>query len=390
MIAICEPQCIGFEHEAVNSAFVYGVRLAFPDEQIILFADQSHIDAIKRIFILNNIAIDNIEYRPIKVRKVTYFTFSATFISLILFRKLFKELENLGVEHLLLLSISSDGLYAIKMLKLKSISCSIVLHGVFEWITKGPYNPYKTIIHRKVLNFKSAIQWRHSNNYNYIALSPHILNEANKYISTEKYNISAIPHPFIFSKKTNPIQKNEHIKFATIGKGSPTKVKYITNLLNKNNNLKYEIKIIGKSIEGLEGLNNINCVSSNKRLTRNEIEKHIKDVDIILILYNDDEYLLSCSGALFETFAYVKPVLFLSNPCIGYFNSIGNFGYECKDLDELIEKMKYFIINYKQIDHELDIIRNNIINFRDRIDIRNEANKLRNFIDTSILSILKD
>lgn len=383
MIAICEPQCIGFTHEAVNSAFVYGVRLAFPDEKIILFADQSHIDAIKRMFVINEIVIDNIEYRPIKIRKVTYFTFSATFVSLFLFRKLFSELTRLGVKHLLLLSISSDGLYAIKMLNFKSISCSMVLHGVFEWITKGPYNPYKTIIHRKLFNFKTAIQWRHSNNLNYIVLSPHILHEANKYIDVSKYNIVAIYLPFIYPKYEAVNQKNEYIRFATIGKGSPSKIKYIANALNKRSIQKYEIKIIGSSVNGIEDIANVNCVSPNKRLTRDEIVEHVKGVDVFLMLYDKDAYMLSCSGALFESFGYVKPIIFLSNSCVSYYNSIENIGYECKDLDDLISKMEFSINNYKQTEREIYLIRSNIIKLRDIIDIKNSTNELRNIIDTN-------
>lgn len=385
MIAICEPQCTGFAHEAINSAFVYAVRLAFPDERIILFADQSHIDAIKRMFVINNIVIDNIEYRSIKIRPLTYFTFSATFYSLLLFNELLRELKRLGIKRLLLLSISSDGLYAMKMLKFNSISCSMALHGVFEWIAKGPYNPYKSIIHRKLFNFKRAIQWRHSNNFNYIALSPHVLNEANKYIDVARYNISAIYLPFIFPTYKTITKKSEFIRFATIGKGSPSKVKYIANALNKRNTQRYEMKIIGGSVDGIEGIANISCVSPNKSLTRDEIEEHVKGVDIFLMLFDKDAYMLSCSGSLFEAFAYVKPIIFLSNSCVSFFNSIGNIGYECKDLENLTAKMEFFINNYRQTEHELELIRSNILTFRNDIDIKNTKTKIRNIINGSAI-----
>jgi len=382
LIAICEPQCIGFAHEAVNSAFVHGVRLAFPDERIILFADQSHIDAIVRMFVINNVEINNIEYRPIKIRPLTYFTFTATFYSLLLFNRLFRELKTLGINRLLLLSISSDGLYALKMLKTNSISCSMVLHGVFEWITEGPYSPYRTFLHRKLFNFKSALEWRHSDNYKYIALSPHILIEANKYININKLNITSIIHPFMFSREKIITKKNKFIKFATIGKGSPPKIKYIANALSIRNTKRYEIKIIGDSVYGTENIENINCVSPLKRLTRNQIEEYLEDVNVVLVLYGKDEYKLSCSGALFEAFAYVKPIIFLSNPCVNYYNGIENIGYECKDLDEVITKMEYFINNYNKIEPELELIRNNIKTLRNEIGIENSTENLRNFIGT--------
>ena len=120
-------------------------------------------------------------------------------------------------------------------------------------------------------------------------------------------------------------------------------------------------------------------------LTRDEIEEHVKGADIFLMLYDKDAYQLSCSGSLFEAFAYVKPIIFLSNPCVGYYNSIGNIGYECKDLDDLTAKMEFFINNYKQTEHELELIRSNILTLRTDIDIKNATTKLRNIIIMSAI-----
>ncbi len=381
MIAICEPQCIGSAHEAVNSGFLHGVRLAYPEERIIFFADQSHIDAIARVFAINNIAIDNIEYRPIKIRPLNYFTFSATVRSYFLFKALLSELMILGIKRLLLLSISSDGLYGLKMQKNNSISYSIAIHAVFEWITDGPYSPYKTYLHRKLLNFKRALQWRHSNKYKYVVLSPHILVEANKHIDIAKYNISAIFLPFIFSKKNHIAINKNFVTFATIGQGEPQKVYKIASVLNSKLNLrKYEIRIIGAPVGRLENVENIICVSPHKKLTRDQIEEYITGVDIILMLYDKDLYKLTCSGALFETFAYVKPIIFLSNMCVNYYNSIRNIGYECSDLDSVIEKMEFLINNYAEAGEELSHIKNNILALRSEIDIINASSNIREIL----------
>ena len=49
MIHICDLICKEMSHEKVNSGFVYGLRLAFPDEKIVVYADKSHIDALANI-----------------------------------------------------------------------------------------------------------------------------------------------------------------------------------------------------------------------------------------------------------------------------------------------------------------------------------------------------
>ena len=54
MIVVCEPQCKSISHEKVNSGFIYGLRLAYPLETIRLYADASHIKALKEILIHDN------------------------------------------------------------------------------------------------------------------------------------------------------------------------------------------------------------------------------------------------------------------------------------------------------------------------------------------------
>ena len=66
MIIICEPLCKGVSHEKVNSGFIYGLSLAFPDEKMRIYADASHIEAIRNILDHDNVSISRIEYRPVK------------------------------------------------------------------------------------------------------------------------------------------------------------------------------------------------------------------------------------------------------------------------------------------------------------------------------------
>ena len=65
MIIVCEPQCKGVSHEKVNSGFIYGLRLAYPEEKIIFFAEATHLKAIQEILIKDNILINNFECRPL-------------------------------------------------------------------------------------------------------------------------------------------------------------------------------------------------------------------------------------------------------------------------------------------------------------------------------------
>ena len=85
MIAVCELQCKGISHEKVNSGFIYALRIAFPDQKILFYADISHISAIKSILIHDKIIINNIEFVSINVsERITYYSFFKTYFLILI------------------------------------------------------------------------------------------------------------------------------------------------------------------------------------------------------------------------------------------------------------------------------------------------------------------
>ena len=117
MIIICEPQCKGMSHEKVNSGFIYGLRLAYPEQKILFFAHASHIQAIKEIFELDNIMIDHIEYRSIKFNANKAYNIFGIIRYYFLFQGIFKELLYLKVSKIIFLSQNPIILFTIKKLK---------------------------------------------------------------------------------------------------------------------------------------------------------------------------------------------------------------------------------------------------------------------------------
>ena len=134
MIVICEPQCREMSHEKVNSGFIYALSLAYPQEKICFFADKSHIQSIKKIFIHDNIFVNNIKFIPIKFRDSLSFIGMLTFFSL--FKKMFVNVMARGTDKIFFLSFSPLILYILKKLKQKpcfsKMKFSFVLHGAFE------------------------------------------------------------------------------------------------------------------------------------------------------------------------------------------------------------------------------------------------------------------
>ncbi len=141
MIVVCEPQVKGMSHEKVNSGFLYGLRLAYPEDKILFYADASHILGIKNILEHDCVNIGNIEYIPIK------FYDPYNFRGMIAYRNLLKRMYTsilaAGTNKIFFLSTNPVLLYLIKQLKtrprFRGIQCASVCHIEFENIAYGEY-----------------------------------------------------------------------------------------------------------------------------------------------------------------------------------------------------------------------------------------------------------
>lgn len=421
MIVICDPINKRISHEKVNSGFIYGLSLAFPQEQIRFYADITHIEAIKKILIHDKVSINNIEYIPIKFRDLYSITGMLTYYSL--FNKMFSDVLETGTNKIFFLSFSPSILYVIKKLKQQrnflNMKFTFVLHGSFENIVNGYDKPaglslpikkisskyiIQTIRKTKFIDFprkaagvitqlinmpcesistklfkeKEILLWKHSPDFKYICLSPHVIINAHRYINTKELNMYTVVLPTIFAEPT-PQPNNESVKFATFGYGNSLMLHNILfQLSQKELKRPYEIRIIGMDNRGTEGFPNITCPSPGKVLDRSDMEKYARDIDIFLILYDISRYRLSCSGSILESLSYTKPILHFNNDCINTFNNHENpIGFCCNSLDEFVSKMEDIIENYETYIHEFQTFRKNILKLRDECAIEKSLTQLR-------------
>ncbi len=427
MIIICEPISRGVSHEKVNSGFIYGLHLAYPQETIRFYADITHIEAIKKILIHDKIIIDNIEYIPIKFRDLYSIRGMLTYYSL--FKKMFSDVLEIGTNKIFFLSFNPTILYVIKKLKQQrnfmKMKFTFVLHGSFENIANeydkptGLSLPIKKIKNRYIIDIKYKLQiirqtkfidfskmvvtpfinrfilpwqlisaklfkeremllWNHSADFKYISLSPHIIINAERYIDVKELNMYTVVLPTIFAEPS-PQPNNEYVKFAIFGYGNPLMLHNILfQLSQKNLKQPYEIRIIGMDNKGTDGFSNITCPSPGKRLDRSEMEKHARDIDMFLILYDISQYRLSCSASILESLSYTKPILHFNNDCINTFDKPENpIGIDCNSLEEFVCKMEEIIENYETYIHELLIFRKNILELRNECTIENSLTQLK-------------
>lgn len=426
MIIICEPHVRGIEHEKVNSGFIYALSLAYPQEPIRFYADITHIEAIKKILIHDKVLITNIEYIPVKFGNAYSITGILTDYSR--FKKIFSDVLDTGTNKIFFLSYSPLILYVIKKLKQQSnfliMKFTLVLHGGFEDIANeddkvaGLSLPIKKLSNKYILKYvfqkikqmkfrdllrkgaevittlikkpfqsisnklfkeKEMLLWKHSADFKYICLSPHIIVNAETYINTKELNIYTVVLPTIFAEPI-PQPNNEYVKFATFGYGNSLMLNNVLFQLSQKDLKKpYEIRVIGGDYRGIEGFPNATCPSPGKMLDRNDMEKYARDIDVFLILRGyDSHYRLSCSNSILESLSYTKPILHFNNDCINNFNKHNNpIGFCCNSLEEFVSKMADIIENYEKYIHEFQIFRKNILKLRDECSIENSLTQLR-------------
>ena len=427
MIVVIEPICRGFSHEKVNSGFLYGLRLAFPNDKIRFYADSSHIDALKYILKYDNIEIDNIEYVSIKLLDSS--TLRGAFHFNKLFKRIFVDTINFGIDKVFFLSYTPVLIYLVKRLKeraaFKDHKFTFVLHGDFESITcdADKENPLVSVHHNRinkitlferirdltpkailrkiyrlgVLFFqtcstfftfrisishrfptKQILLWKHSKDFRYIALSEHVHANAKKYIDTEKIDIRTVVLPTNFAP-LKPEPTNKYIKFGIFGYGSSKMLQEIAYRLSKKKITKeYEIRIIGMDNSGISEYPNITCPNGGEPLKRQDMEKYAKDIDIFMILYHKGQYRLTCSGTILEAISNSTPILHFDNDCINSFNKFDNpLGICCNTMDEYVERMEDMISNYESYIPQFQLYRNNIIDLRETLSVKSSVPRIR-------------
>ena len=421
MIHVCDLLCPGMSHEKVNSGFIYGLRLAFPDEKIKIYADQSHIDAIINVSNNDGITINNLAFCPVSITsELNLFYRSKCYFQI---RNILKQVIASGENKIFFLSFNSIILKIIKKLKYDAsffgVKFALVLHGNFEELAESDSTPnlltvppsslknrlkhhslislpekMMKLINRKLLGIyhnrvvplfikplvlKDLLYLDHSNDYRYIALSKHVVDNARKYIDVEKLNIFVITMPTIFSPVVR-IEQNQYPKFAIFGYGnSIMSHQILTKLSSLSLTNPYEIRNIGMNNIGLEGFSNVTLTSNGDRLSRSDMESHVRDIDIFLILHPNNTYKLCCSASIFEALSYLKPILHFDNDCINTYNTRRMpIGLSANTIEEFVDNMVNIIKNYDAFLSDRDNFIINIKKLRDDYSIEKSKQDIVN------------
>lgn len=416
MIAVCEPCCRKMSHETPNLGFLYGLLLTYPDEEILFFSCTSHWEALQR-----NAREKNIDMRRIKYKRIFIAPSATAFAAIwncILLFYVFYAMRSYKARAILFLATMAIHKYIIKFFVSKGIIaqhvCAIVLHGELDSVAiphfertqydYGPCPPSKTLWEklrshssRQILkklcnkarwalerckarllqattiqvNYKKSLLYKNSSQIKYILLSHHVKHYLANHMDIASLQLYSLTMPAVFSALSQPAV-NDFLKIAIFGYGNSAMLyKLNMELASCDIRKNYEIRIIGMDGSWIEAFPHV-TQPIKRVLTRAEMENLASDIDIFLILYEKERYILSCSGSIIEAHSYAKPVLYLDNYCINAFNpSFAPVGIACTDISAMAKVIADITNNYEHFLPELECFRKNICAQREKIDIRN-------------------
>lgn len=420
MIHICDLICRNMSHEKVNSGFIYGLRLAFPNEKIVVYADKSHIDALDNILKVDGIDIGNLEYIPINISNQSSFFYYPKYYFLL--KNIFKNVLRSSNNRLFFLSFNKVILHIVKKLKrhylFAELKFTLVLHGELETIApsapklssfslpsssiisrlarypiylwpkklfsliarkiSGTYQNKISTVYDNWLSLKEVLYFEHSDDYKYIALSSHIIDNAQEHIDIDILNISLVTMPNVFADPAIVVA-NEYPKFAIFGYGnSEVLAEILTRLSSLGLTNPYEVRNISMNNRGISDFKNLTLTSNGSPLHREEMERHAKDIDIFLILHQADSYRLSCSASIFEALSYKKPIIHFDSSCMNTYNTDENpIGYRVSTIDQFAKKMADIIDNYSEFLSDRDEFSKNIFKVRERCSIERSVKDIK-------------
>jgi hypothetical protein len=369
MVTFLELECRGITHEKINLGFI--LKALDFSNRIRFIAHESHIKTIKNQ--LQEIEKQKIDFITIELPEKHYKISSIWY-----YYKTFKKLENIinESEKLIFLSFFSWSLIGLNLfLKLNQIkikSVFFICHGVQENIfSLRKFKRFKKFIKPKNLHvFFTEIAYNlfKSKKFYFIFLSRHIESNFIKLFSNSiRINFLTINIPYKFDyfdlKKVS-----ENLNFGTVGKGD---IDSTYKLLLRHPEINFKVvSAINSKI--LSKFPNCKFFYQNERLDRNQINSEMKEIDYLIFFYSKESYTLSISGAFVDAINYLKPIIFLKNECISYYNDIYNIGIECKNLEHLIRT-----INSKELQKNYSLYITNIIKLKKEFQ-KNDFNLLWN------------
>lgn len=363
MILVCEPVCWGLEHVPVNSALLATIRLAFPYESILFYAEKSHLECV-RIQLGEELA-SSIVWKTLVLPPKNEKFFNRLASDLKLLRHLLKELSKETAGHLLLTSGCPSVLWALKGL-LGSVHrgkhVQFIFHGglasLAGWRSRNP------II--RIQDLRTALSMPSNRNIQYIALEQPIREGLLQELPSLHGRIGVLDHPIPINEGPNPIVNfNPPFRFGFLGLATEQKgfFKYlnVASEITAKFPARAEFHAIGSLPNDYKHLYipeiaSLRTKPGKDQLDRNQFVRHLRKLHFVCLFCQGRHYEFSASGVLLDSVAWEKPIIASKLSIFEHLEArFGDVGYLCKS-DAFSETVATIIKEADQARYEHQVL----------------------------------
>jgi hypothetical protein len=352
MIVVYEPQCRGIEHAEINAAFLMFLVKAKPYESIVVFAEESHIHAIRLI-------IDSFGFVDFTSRVIWSSIVLPKPESSVIQRSLFEIMcfidialnknNRRSLNSFICLSSTSATLLCAKILSyFFGGQIFLILHGILETITNRPQSLLK-----RVTWFRNYLPINSRSSIRYITTAKYIQANLITEIPSLRHNVSYLDFPYLFEEIRGAINGGNislpiTITSAGVGalkKGTGEFFK-MAERMNRNYGDSIRFYYAGRLVDEELKCKIPTCVHAfvdQHMLSATKFGEILRNSNYLVFLYPADSYKFGVSGVFLDAVKYELPIIAIQNDFFKYCTQvIGKIGWLCesvRDVELVISKL---------------------------------------------------
>jgi glycosyltransferase involved in cell wall biosynthesis len=329
-------------HVPFNSGMLEIIRLAFPDDEIMFFAPQSHLEQVRSQ--VGPRVASSIGWKPIvpPAQNANYFSRLRSDIEMV--NHLATSLGQETNSRLVLTSISSSSLLAVKLMQRltrKKVRVQVISHGeIMSGIGQRHRHPW-----RRFKEMRTALTLLKSSSIQYLVLEQSIRERLLQTLPSLGPNVEVLEHPIPANEGNSSVkQLATPVQFGFLGranevKGFPMFVELAAEMARSHPD-KAQFHTVGRLESGsnsIPGLQALATPPAVERMSRNEYIDRLKRLHFIVMPYRIDYYELSPSGTLLDALAWGIPIIAAKIPIFArMFEAYGDIGYLFNNESELL------------------------------------------------------
>jgi hypothetical protein len=340
-------------HLNANAGFLEAHRKSFPNADIHLVADVSHIKAIKcALGIVNDVNFfeHNIDFDKMKgtIDRSGFNYFLAPVKRLLFIYLILKKIAPKSNDRIFFLSNNEFDFFAsfiIKKIIMKDVNISLVCHGnlnqIYAWESSNPI--------RKYINYRNCLKRLAQTDIKIIVFEQLIKNKLLEQMSMLNKNIELIFHPLLCMH----LLKKDLIfplRIAYVGEVNSIKrfdlFEKLASNLNQVCKSRFIFDVIGRAHQldidcSLYALKPSHCFLDSEAM-----ECHILNADFICMFHENDYYSLSPSGIFTDAIRFLKPIIHLNSEIIIYYETqFGLLGVGGDSISEISNKLQNLTVS---------------------------------------------